>query len=160
MKNATELAIAEAKVDAYCDKLAESLGQLHEKIASEEARKRRLKALRQAKTPGMRFTAGDYVMVSAVRNAANIKRHSKLMVLWQGPYQVVDVEGTTTLLVQNVGGGKTFPVSWRKAKRLAGPELRITDAKKQAALHDLQKFLVEEFLDWRMKRGKAQLKVK
>ena len=72
----------------------------------------------------------------------------------------MDVEGTTTLLVQNVGGGKTFPISWRKAKRLAGPELRITDAKKQAALHDLQKFLVEEFLGWRMKRGEAQLKVR
>ena len=52
----------------------------------------------------MKFRTGDLVMVSAVQNAANIQRHSKLMVGWQGPYQVVQVNDATTLKVQNVGG--------------------------------------------------------
>ena len=52
------------------------------------------------------------------------------------------------------------PVSWRKCKRLGGPELHVSDALKKAALHDLQKFLVEEFQSWRVVRGQAQLRVK
>ena len=74
--------------------------------------------------------------------------------------QVHEVVDTTTLHVQNVGGGKTVPVSWRKCKRLGGPELNITEATRKSALHDLQKFLVESFLGWKVKRGKAKLHVK
>ena len=33
------------------------------------------------------------------------------MVYWQGPYQVMEVVNTTTLHIQNVGGGKIVPVS-------------------------------------------------
>ena len=161
MQDATELAIATTKADTYCDRLVATLDELHTQVATAETRKRRIKALRQARTPGMRFSAGDLVMVSAIQNAANIKRHSKLMVLWQGPYQITKVEGNTTLYVQNIGGGKIVPVSWRKTKRLAGPELQLTDAVAKTALHDLQKFLVEEFLDWEASRnGDAKLHVK
>ena len=108
----------------------------------------------------MKFRAGDLVMVSAVQNAANIQRHSKLMVGWQGPYQVVEVIDATTLEVQNLGGGKIVPVSWRKCKRLGGPELQVSKAVEVSALHDLQKFLVEEFLGWRIVRGQTQVHVK
>ena len=52
------------------------------------------------------------------------------------------------------------PVSWRKCKRLGGPELHVSEALRKSALHDLQKFLVEEFLGWRIVRGQAQLHVK
>ena len=71
------------------------------------------------------------------------------------------VEDNTTLYVQNIGGGKVVPISWRKAKRLAGPELQLSDAVTKSALHDLQKFLVEEFLYWRVSpKGDAKLHVK
>ena len=82
------------------------------------------------------------------------------MVHWQGPYQVVEVVNTTTLHIQNVGGGKIVPVSWRKCKRLGGPELTLTDAMRQSALHDLQRFLVEEILAWRTRAGQVELRVK
>ena len=59
----------------------------------------------------------------------------------------------TTLSVQNIGGGKVVPVSWRKCKRLGGPELKVSETVKTAAIHDLQKFLVEEFLGWKTVKG-------
>ena len=98
--------------------------------------------------------------MSAKQNAANVQRYSKLMVHWQGPYQVTEVVGTTTLHVQNVVGGKTVPVSWHKCIRLGGPELTITKAMAKSALHDLQKFLVEEFLGHKVRRGKVTVHVK
>ena len=160
MKNATELKVKAERVSEFCTNLFASLDRMHEEIASEAERKRRLKAARQARNPGMQFSVGDLVMVSAVKNAANVQRHSKLMVFWQGPYQVVDVLSTTTLNVQNIGGGKVVPVSWRKCKRLGGPELAVGDAVKTAALHDLQKFLIEEFRAWKKVKGNIKLQVK
>ena len=43
------------RVAAHCEKLTASLGLLHEQLANEAERRRRAKARRQAKTPGMRF---------------------------------------------------------------------------------------------------------
>ena len=160
IKGATKMKTTTARVDEFCNKLVKSLGRLHEEIANEAERKQRKKTARQARNPGIRFCEGDLVMVSAVKNAANVQRHSKLMVLWQGPYQVVDVVSPTTLNVQNVGGGKVVPVSWRKCKRLGGPELKVSDAVKTAAIHDLQKFLVEDLLAWKGKKGAVKLQVK
>ena len=52
----------------------------------------------------MRFNVGDYMMVSAVKNQVNRQRHSKVMVRWQGPYEVIrPVEPPTVFAVRLVG---------------------------------------------------------
>ena len=52
------------------------------------------------------------------------------------------------VIVRLVGQDKTATVSWKRVYRLAGPDIVITQAVQDAALHDLQKFLVEDFIDW------------
>ena len=63
----------------------------------------------------MRFNVGDYVMVSAVKNQANRQRHSKVMVRWQGPYEVVRVaEPPAIFEVRLVGTTTPKKVHWQK----------------------------------------------
>ena len=38
-------------------------------------------------------------------------------------------------------------VSWRRVFRIAGPEVTVTQAVQDSALHDLQRFKVESFVD-------------
>ena len=102
LKDATKLEIKKARAGELCEDLAESLDRVHQEVRDADEARRRKRALKQARKPGMRFSAGDLVMVSAVQNAANIQRHSKLMVGWQGPYQVIQVCDATTLEVQNI----------------------------------------------------------
>ena len=47
-----------------------------------------------------------------------------------------------------MGETKTFPVHWLQMRRLAGPNLPITDELTAGALHDTQRFVVEAFDDW------------
>ena len=98
----------------------------------------------------MRFERGDYVMVTAADNQANIKRHAKIMVKWQGPYEVMGLlDGAPNKIrVRLVGQDKIANVSWRRVRRIASSSLLITQAIQDAALHDLQKFKVSEFVDW------------
>ena len=98
----------------------------------------------------MHFRRGDYVMVTAAGNQANVKRHSKPMVKWQGPYECMGLaEGDPDkVLVRLVGQDDVAKVSWRRVYRIAGPEMTITQAVQDSALHDLQQFKVEAFMDW------------
>ncbi len=101
------------------------------------------------KGPGMRFNVGDYVMVSAVKNQANRQRHSKVMVRWQGPYEVVrPVDPPAVFAVRLVGTTAEKLVHWQKMRRIAGPGLFILQAVQNSALHDLQRFVVESIDDW------------
>ena len=50
--------------------------------------------------------------------------------------------------VRLVGQDDIATVSWKRVYRLAGPGITITQAVQDAALHDLQKFKVEAFVDW------------
>ena len=52
------------------------------------------------------------------------------------------------IIVRLVGQEKTATVSWKRTRRIAGPGITITQAVQDAALHDLQKFMVEAFVDW------------
>ena len=89
-------------------------------------------------------------MVTAADNQANIKRHGKIMVKWQGPYEVMGLlDGAPNKIrVRLVGTERIASVSWRRTRRIASSHLSITQAIQDAALHDLQKFKVREFVDW------------
>ena len=88
-------------------------------------------------------------MVSAVKNQANRQRHSKVMVRWQGPYEVIrPVEPPTVFAVRLVGSKTEKLVHCQKMRRIAGPGLFVSQAVQNSALHDLQRFLVESIDDW------------
>ena len=104
-----------------------------------------------AKGPGMRFNTGDYVMVSATKNQTNRQRHNKNMVRWQGPYEITGVaEAPTIFCVRLVGSEDVKKVHWQKMIHIAGPGLFVSQAVQNAALHDLQCFLVESIDQWRL----------
>ena len=63
--------------------------------------------------------------------------------------------------VRLVGQDEIASVSWRRVRRIASSNLVITQAIQDAALHDLQKFKVKEFVDWGFADdGKVVLKVR
>ena len=71
------------------------------------------------------------------------------MVLWQGPYEVVALcSPPEEITVRLVGTDERKDVSWRKCRRIAGPNLEVTQAVQNSALNDIQKFKVEYFADW------------
>ena len=79
---------------------------------------------------------------------ANPMRHSKGMCRWQGPYEVVRPVSEVEYVVRLLGDAKEANVYWQKMRRLAGPRLTQTKELIESAQHDLQKFKVEQFLDW------------
>ena len=83
-------------------------------------------------------------------NQANVQRHSKVMVKYQGPYECMGLDGDDPdkVLVRLVGQDDVAKVSWRRVFRIAGPEMTVTQAVQDSALHDLQTFKVESFVDW------------
>ena len=151
MKDAVEHRLPADRADEFCAKLADSLDRMHEAARDKDEHNRRRQALHEAKKgPGMFFRAGDVVMVCAKDNQANRSRHSKPMVHWQGPYEVVGrVAGEPTKIeVRLVGEDDTSKVSWKRVRRIAGPNVAISQAVQNSALHDLQRFKVDAFDDW------------
>ena len=72
------------------------------------------------------------------------------MVKYQGPYECMGLVNNDPdkVLVRLVGQDEVAKVSWRRVYRIAGPSLTITQAVQDSALHDLQRFKVESFVDW------------
>ena len=102
-------------------------------------------------------------MVAAAGNQANVQRHSKIMVKYQGPYECMGLvnDDPDKVLVRLVGQDDVTKVSWRRVYRIAGPDMTITQAVQDSALHDLQTFKVESFEDWGFgDDGKVVLKVR
>ena len=90
MKLVTEMRLPAERADEYVADLAESLARMHERVRDQAEHDRRIQALREAgRDHPMRFSPGDYVMLSAEDNQANRQRHSKAMVKYQGPYEVL-----------------------------------------------------------------------
>ena len=150
LKQTVNLSMSTALVDQYCEQLTESLAMMHEEARDIEVENRRRRALREAgKGPGMRFNAGDYVMVSATKNQANRKRHNKNMVRWQGPHEVLGAaEAPAIFRVRLVGTEAEKLVHWQKMIRISGPGLFVSQAVQNTGLHDLQRFLVQSIDQW------------
>ena len=159
-KDAVRLRIKAERVAEYCERLNDSLDELHEAIQDRASVLRRRRAMKNARKPGMRFNVGDLVMVSASKNAAHPIRASKMMVKWQGPYQIVQCLSPTSFGVQMVGGGPERAVHWRKMRRIAGPDVDVPTSVQTRAMHDAQRFLVEEFRSHKRVDGKYVLEVK
>ena len=164
LKEATEMRLPAARADAYMDKLTQSLALMHERVRDKDQHDRRVRAMREARRGhAMHFRRGDYVMVAAEGNQANVQRHNKIMVKFQGPYECMGlVNGEPDkVLVRLVGQDDVTKVSWRRVYRIAGPDMTITQAVQDSALHDLQTFKVESFEDWGFgDDGKVVLKVR
>ena len=161
MKNARGLVTTWARVEQHCARLEISLQRLHEKVKDQEEARMRRKALRAAKRPpGQNFNTGDYVMVTSANNQSNPFRTHKVMVHWQGPYEVLGGAGPTEYEVRLLGDTDKSTVHWKKMRRLAGPELDPSEEVIAIALHDRHKFVVEKFEDWIVDDGDAKLFVR
>ena len=67
--------------DKYCEKLSDSLEQMHEAVRNQDELNRRRQTLREShKDTGAQFNSDDYVMVSVSSNQTNKRRHNKIMV--------------------------------------------------------------------------------
>ena len=163
LKDAKKLQLPAERAAKYVENLAASLERMHEAVRTEGERRQRQQALRESGKEGnLRFQVGDFVMVAAKGNQANIKRHNKVQVKWQGPYEVVGHvdDSPAKLMVKLVGQDDTANVHWRRCRRIAGPGITVTQAVQNSALHDLQKFIVDEIDDWGFNEdGSAMLHV-
>ena len=81
-------------------------------------------------------------------------------VFWQGPYEVVGGDGPTSYSVRLLGDTEVSQVHWRKLRRLAGPEFTPDEEVIASALHDRQRFKVQQFDDWIVDEGEAELLVR
>ena len=129
MRDANEMRLPTQRAETYVTRLAKSLDQMHEQVRSKDEHDRRVQALSESgRGHSMRFSRGDYVMVAAADNQANVLRHAKPMVKWQGPYEVMGLKdgAPDKVIVRLVGQDKTATVSWKRVYRLAGPDIVIT----------------------------------
>ena len=79
-------------VKKHCKKLAEALDVMHSEITDAtmvRLRKRCAKEANKKRSGAHAFTIGDLVMVAGTGNSANVTRRAKIMMKWQGPYQIV-----------------------------------------------------------------------
>ena len=138
---------------------------MHEEIKDANLLAARKQAAREANKKSdaaLAFVRGDLVMIAAQDNAANILRPSKAMVKWQGPYEVVRRVSATEYDVRLMGDpeDRVKPVHWTRMKRFAGADFARSVELVEGAQHDLQKFYVEEILDWReLETGEIELLV-
>ena len=51
-------------------------------------------------------------------------------------------------MVRLLGDTREHPVHWRKMRRLAGPDLPTDKQVELSAKHDIQRFLVDRFVEW------------
>ena len=136
-------------VEEYCSALEKSLAVVHEAVKTKAMADRRKQAAKAAKCKtNLRFNVGDFVLVPSQKNSAHPICHSKAMTRYQGPYEIVAALSPVKFEVRLLGETKTFPVHWRQMRRLAGPNLQVTDELTAGALHDAQRFVVEAFEDW------------
>ena len=54
----------------------------------------------------------------------------------------------TEYMVRLLGDAKEHPVHWQKMRRLAGPDLPISEEVRLGAQHDTQRFMVDHFKEW------------
>ena len=148
IKEARKFVSKRTLLEQHCARLEVALARLHEKVKSKQEARQRQKALRAAgRQPGQAFHRGDYVMVSASSNQANPFRNHNFNVFWQGPYEVVAGSGPTSYQVKLLGDTEVSEVHWRKMRRLAGPEFEPDEEVVACALHDRQRFKVQQFDD-------------
>ena len=114
LKNVKEMCLPAERADVYMDKLSESLTLMHERVRDKDQHGRRVRSMREARRGhAMHFRRDDYVMVAAEGNQANVQRHSKSMVKYQGPYEcvVLDNGDPDKVLVRLVGQDDVAKVS-------------------------------------------------
>ena len=72
------------------------------------------------------------------------------MTHWQGPYEIVGCTPGVPeeFTIRLLGETREKTVHWRKMRRLAGPDLPVTKDVELPAKHDIQRFMVREFVRW------------
>ena len=154
LKDATSVEVKLEVLESHCAGLEKALSIMHEEVKDAnmlKARKQAAKEARDKRKGEIAFNVGDLVVVGAVDNAANIIRKSKIMVTWQGPYEVVRRASAVEYDVRLLGDpvDRVKPIHWTMMKRYAGPDFGKTIELIASAQHDQQKFYVESLDDWR-----------
>ena len=156
LKDATSITAELDMVKKHCADLAKALDVVHSDVTDKTMIRLRKQCLREArdKRKGAHaFTIGDLVMVAGKDNSANAVRKAKIMMRWQGPYQIVAQTSNSQFDVLLLGSppGTEKPVHWTRLKRFGGAELNTVAELITSAQHDQQKFYIDEFKDWRGK---------
>ena len=156
LKDATNIKASLELVQRHCAELAKALDVMHAEITDATMVRLRKQCAKEAanKHKGAHaFAVGDLVMVAGKDNSANVIRKSKIMMKWQGPYQIVGQTSSTQFDVLLLGSpaGTEKPVHWTRMKRFGGSELGTVADLITSAQHDQQKFYIEDFKDWRGK---------
>ena len=155
LKDATKITAPLDMVQKHCDKVAQALDIMHTELKDSSLVRQRKQAAKEAETKfkgAYGFQVGDLVMVAAANNSANVQKRSKIMCKWQGPYQVTSKASVSEFDVVLLGSplATAKRVHWTRMKRFAGPDFGNTADLIEGAQHDLHKFYVESFVDWKM----------
>ena len=152
--------------EEYCENLVKALDEIHQEIRDKGELKRWQKAAHTANAnQSVQFEIGDLVMVTAWKNAAHVKRGSKLCPLWQGPCEVVNPLSTTAYEVRLLGrpnNKKVKALHWSRMKRFVDKTFPVTEREADTnGTNDCQNFDVDSFQGWRVDDdGDVQLKVR
>ena len=156
LKDATSITANLDMVKRHCEDLAKALDVIHTDITDKTMLRLRKQCAKEAKDKhkgAFAFSVGDLVMVAGTGNSANVTRKAKIMMKWQGPYQIVRRISNSQFDVLLLGSpaGTEKPVHWTRMKRFGGRELGEQANLVAGAQHDQQKFYIEDFEDWRRK---------
>ena len=141
---------------AHLVDLSARLQELHQSLVEMQSKRqeRNQDRRKDAKLPA--FEVGTYVLLG--RRVGNPE---KLMLRWQGPYEVVDVPSPLIRGIRILGkpDGDLITVHVSRIRMFADSKLNVTETLIESAQHDARAFEVRDIVRHRTEDGKLELLV-
>jgi hypothetical protein len=157
MKDAKTKVVNAAELrGSHLTSLSTRLRELHKSIVETQSgqRKHNQNRRKDAKLPT--FDVGTYVLLGQ-----RVGNKEKLMLRWQGPYEIVDVPSPLIRGIRLLGkpDGDLVTVHVSRIRMFADTKLNVTDTLIESAQHDARDFEVKDIIDHRVEDGALELLV-
>ena len=159
MKNCkTQVAKAAELRGAHLTDLSARLQELHQSLVTaqseQQGRNQSRRKYKGAKLPT--FDVGTFVLMG--RRVGN---QEKLMLRWQGPYEVVDVPSPLIRGIRILGkpDSDLITIHVSRIRMFADSKLNVTDTLVESAQHDARAFEVKDVVGHRVESGELELLV-
>ena len=157
MKDAKTKVISAAELrGAHLTELSAHLQELHQSLtkAQLEQRERNQRRRKDAKLPA--FDIGTYVLLGK-----RVGDREKLMLRWQGPYEIVDVPSPLIRGIRLLGkpDSDVVTVHVSRIRMFADSKLHVVDTLVETAQHDARDFEVKDIVGHRIEDSKLELLV-
>ena len=141
---------------AHLTDLSARLQELHQSLVKAQAKQqeRNQRRHKDAKLPA--FEIGTYVLLGR-----RVDNPEKLMLRWQGPYEIIDVPSPLIRGIRILGkpDSDLITVHVSRIRMFADSKLNVTDTLIESTQHDARAFEVKDIVGHRIEDGKLELLV-